>query len=255
MSINEIKKNLSKVEINMIMKELEQYRKDKRKGVQNLIVSYEKKYNNYLQECQRLVEMNNYENFYYEKGFKCIVGIDEVGRGPLAGPILACSVILKPNTKIVGINDSKKLSKEKREYLFDEIKEVALYISIGQVSNQYIDEFNISIANFKAMELSLYNLGIKPDIALIDGLKVPNKFINIEQLAITQGDSKSVSIAAASIVAKVTRDNIMKGYHEEYPFYNFISNSGYGSAEHISAIKKHGICPIHRKSFLKNFDF
>ena len=182
--------------------------------------------------------MNFYENSYYEKNFKYVAGVDEVGRGSLAGPILACSVILAQNTKIIGVNDSKKLSKNKRDELYKEIKNKALNIEIGSVTEKFIDDLGISIANFKAMEICIEKLKITPDVVLVDGFKIPDNYMSLPQQPIINGDGKSISIACSSIIAKVSRDAIMDKYHEIYPIYGFDTNKGYGSEKHLEALKK-----------------
>ena len=196
----------------------------------------------------RLEGMREYERKYQEYGYLC--GIDEVGRGPLAGPVVASVVVFEQNTKIEGINDSKKLSEAKREELFDIIKEKALDYGIGIVNNEDIDKYNILNATYMAMKKALNCLKSQPDYLLIDAATIPG--IDINQKPIIKGDSKSISIAAASILAKVTRDSIMYSYDEIYPQYGFKGHKGYGTKEHYEAIESNGITPIHRKSFLKN---
>lgn len=227
---------------------LDNYRNDTRKSVIKLIKTYENKYNKYLDELQRLEKMKLYENKYKQYNYLC--GIDEVGRGPLAGPVVTAAVILPKNSNILYINDSKKLSEKRRELLYDEIKKIALDISIGIESVETIDSINILQATYKAMQQSIIQLSKTPNIILVDAVTIPN--IKMQQESIIQGDSKSISIAAASIIAKVTRDKIMQQYDKLYPEYNFAKNKGYGTKEHIEALKQFGECPIHRKSFIKN---
>lgn len=198
---------------------------------------------------KKLVEMKTYENELYDKGIKYIAGIDEVGRGPLAGPVVAAAVILPKDFNVLGVNDSKKLSEKKREELFEVIKESAVSYSFGIVDNEVIDEINILEATKKAMKLAVEGLDIKPEHLLIDAVKLTDA--EMEQTAIIKGDEKSVSIAAASILAKVTRDRMMVEYAEEFPFYAFERNKGYGTKAHYEGIEKAGICSIHRKTFLK----
>lgn len=186
-----------------------------------------------------------------EKGYNFVCGVDEAGRGPLAGPVCAAAVILPENCVIEGLNDSKKLSEKKREALFDVITQKALSYSIAFGSVQEIEEFNIFEATFIAMNRAITSLSVKADYALIDGNRVP-KGISVPCETVVKGDSKSYSIAAASILAKVTRDRLMFEYHEQYPQYGFIKHKGYGTKEHYEAINQHGICEIHRPSFLKN---
>ena len=200
-------------------------------------------------ERERLEGMCVYECQYADRGFLC--GIDEVGRGPLAGPVVAGAVILPADCEILWLNDSKKLSEKKRELLYDEIMEKAVAVGIGAVSPERIDEINILQATYEAMRIAISKLSVKPDLLLNDAVKIPG--VELPQVPIIKGDAKSVSIAAASIVAKVTRDRMMVQYEDLYPGYEFASNKGYGSARHIAALKSLGPCPIHRRSFIGNF--
>ena len=200
-------------------------------------------------ERERLEGMRVYECQYADRGFLC--GIDEVGRGPLAGPVVAGAVILPADCEILWLNDSKKLSEKKRELLYDEIMEKAVAVGIGAVSPERIDEINILQATYEAMRIAISKLSVKPDLLLNDAVKIPG--VELPQVPIIKGDAKSVSIAAASIVAKVTRDRMMVQYEDLYPGYEFASNKGYGSARHIAALKSLGPCPIHRRSFIGNF--
>lgn len=200
-------------------------------------------------ERERLDGMRVYECQYADRGFLC--GIDEVGRGPLAGPVVAGAVILPVDCEILWLNDSKKLSEKKRELLYDEIMEKAVAVGIGAVSPERIDEINILQATYEAMRTAISKLSVKPDLLLNDAVKIPG--VELPQVPIIKGDAKSVSIAAASIVAKVTRDRMMVQYEDLYPGYEFASNKGYGSARHIAALKSLGPCPIHRRSFIGNF--
>ena len=203
------------------------------------------------QEQTRLDKLLSYENDYYAQGARYIAGVDEVGRGPLAGPVLACAVILPQGLRIEGINDSKRLSEKKREYLDKIIRETALAISIGIVNVKTIDEINILQATIKAMTDAIIGLTLQPDIVLIDALRLPA--LQLRQRPIMNGDSLSMSIAAASIVAKVARDGMMRKYHEIYPEYGFDQHKGYGTDKHIKAIRAYGLCPIHRQSFSAKF--
>jgi ribonuclease HII len=202
-------------------------------------------------EIARLHKLTEYERECYENGFKLIAGVDEVGRGPLAGPVVAAAVILGEGVVIPGVNDSKKLSEEKREYLYEEIKSKALCYSIGIVDEKTIDEINILNATYLAMKKALEGLNHKPDYILLDAVTL--KDIDIPQKGIIKGDSLSLSIAAASIIAKVERDRIISGYDEIYPNFSFSKHKGYGTSEHIECIKKYGLLPVHRRSFTKNF--
>ena len=191
-----------------------------------------------------------YENKLYKQGINYIGGVDEVGRGPLAGPVVAGAVILPRDCEILYINDSKQLSAAKREALYDEIMDKAVAVGIGMASPQRIDGINILQATYEAMREAIRHLSVKPDILLNDAVTIPE--VEIRQIPIIKGDAKSVSIAAASIVAKVTRDRLMVEYASVLPGYGFASNKGYGSGEHIEALKELGPTPIHRRSFIKH---
>ncbi len=191
-----------------------------------------------------------YENLLKEKGYKVVCGIDEAGRGPLAGPVFAAAVILPDDLGDLGINDSKKLSEKKRDALFEVIKEKAIAWSVASASEQEIDEINILNATFLAMKRAVEGLSVQPDIALVDGNRKPNT--GIEEMTLVKGDAKSISIAAASILAKVSRDRYLTELHEKYPQYQFNKHKGYPTALHYEMIKEHGISPVHRLSFLKN---
>ena len=192
----------------------------------------------------------SFEADIISKGYKFVCGVDEAGRGPLAGPVCAAAVILAPNTEIEGLNDSKKLSEKKREALFDVIKEKALAYSIAYASVDEIEEFNILNATYIAMNRAINSLNITPDFAIIDGNRIP-KDISVESAALVKGDMKSMSVAAASVLAKVSRDRLMLEYDLKYPEYAFKKHKGYGTKEHYEKIAQNGICEIHRKSFLK----
>lgn len=199
----------------------------------------------------RLEKMLEYEKRLYSKGYEYICGIDEAGRGPLCGPVVAAAVILKKGDKIEGVNDSKKLSEKKREQLFDTIKERAVAYSVGIVDEKTIDEINILEATRLAMKKAVEGLSVEAEYALVDAeKKVP---IDIPYTPIIKGDALSESIAAASIIAKVTRDRMIIELDSKYPEYNFAKNKGYGTKQHTDAIKEHGLCPAHRRSFCKKF--
>lgn len=223
---------------------------DGRKGAANIVKALQKDVEDYERETIRIQKMKEFEYKYIEKGAKFVAGIDEVGRGPLAGPVYACAVIFPVDCIIRGVDDSKKLTPLKRKQLYEEIKKHAICYGIGCCDEKTIDEINILNATYEAMKMALSKLKVKPHVLLVDGFRIPG--IDIFQVPIIKGDAKCFSIAASSIVAKVERDSIMDRYHEEYPQYNFISNKGYGTSEHIEAIKKYGPCPIHRKSYLKS---
>ncbi len=200
-------------------------------------------------ERQRVEELCAYEKEY--AAYRLICGIDEAGRGSLAGPVAAGAVILPKGCRIMHINDSKKLSPGRREELYDIIMEQAVAVGTGLVSEQVIDEENILNATYRAMKMAVGNLNVKPDLLLIDAVKIPE--ISIKQVPIIKGDAKSQSIAAASIIAKVTRDRLMERYDQLYPGYGFAQHKGYGTAAHIRAIRELGPCPIHRRTFIKKF--
>ena len=203
-------------------------------------------------EIARLKGIKEYETKLHETGVLYIAGIDEAGRGPLAGPVTVGAVIMKPDSFIEGINDSKKISETKREKLYEKITEEALAWSVGIVGQKEIDEINILNATKKALTLALEELKIKPERILVDALEhIDTK--GIPYTSIIKGDAKVYSIGAASIIAKVTRDRIMREYDEVYPEYGFAKHKGYGTAAHIEAIKKYGPCPLHRKTFIKHF--
>lgn len=227
----------------------EQFASDERGGVQKIIAKYQKQDEKLLQELKRLEQMRAYENQYSQYEYIC--GIDEVGRGPLAGPVVAGAVILPKDAQILYINDSKKLSAKKREELYEEIMDKAIAVGVGMSSPQRIDEINILQATYEAMRKAIAELKVQPDILLNDAVTIPE--IVFPQVPIIKGDAKSMSIAAASIIAKVTRDHMMEEYENIYPGYDFASNKGYGSAKHIQALKEIGPTPIHRRSFIGNF--
>jgi len=199
------------------------------------------------EELQRLHVLSVFEAEAYNAGYTLIAGIDEAGRGPLAGPVVASAVILPKGICIPSIDDSKKLSEKKREQLYDVISKEAVGIGIGIVDEKTIDEINILQAAIMAMKIAVGKLSIMPDFILSDAVSLAD--LKIPQKAIIKGDSKSISIAAASIIAKVTRDRLMHEYHKKYPNYNFHSNKGYGTAEHLEMLRKHGPCEIHRRTF------
>ena len=203
-------------------------------------------------EEERLKLLKEYENKLHEQGIQFIAGIDEAGRGPLAGPVVVGAVIMKPDSFIEGVNDSKKISESKREKLYEQITEEAVAWSVGIVTEKEIDELNILNATKKALEKAIEGLKVKPERLIVDALEhIDTK--GIPYTSVIKGDAKIYSISAASIIAKVTRDRIMREYDEVYPEYGFAKHKGYGTAMHIQAIKEHGPCPLHRKTFIKNF--
>lgn len=247
--IGEIKEELKATEEALLPVFLEKYKGDERSGVKKLLEQAKKRLDKLEQEKKRIENLKQYEREY--ASYSAICGIDEVGRGPLAGPVVAGAVILPRDCDILYINDSKKLSAAKREVLYDEIMEKAVAVGIGMASPKRIDEINILQATYEAMRDAIKKLAVTPDILLNDAVTIPK--VNIKQVPIIKGDAKSISIGAASIVAKVTRDRMMVEYDKILPEYGFASNKGYGSKEHIEALKKYGPSPIHRATFIKNF--
>lgn len=225
---------------------------DERKGVQQLVHRWKKKYAEKQQLKEKFAEMNVYEHKWRLKGFEMIAGVDEVGRGPLAGPVVAAAVILPHDFFLAGIDDSKKLSEKKRLEYDSIIRKESIAFSISMIHAQEIDEMNIYQATKKAMNVAIASLGPKPDFLLIDAMKLEIPF---PSESIIKGDAKSISIAAASIIAKVARDTLMKEISQTYPVYGFQQNMGYGTKEHIDAIKQHGITSYHRKTFAPVKDF
>ncbi len=249
MGIQDIKKQFNSAGIDELKALIDEYGSDERAGVKKIVESAAKKIVAYEKEVERTYRMKEYERKYENCRYIC--GIDEVGRGPLAGPVVAAAVILPKDTDILYLNDSKQLSEKKREELYEEIISKAVAYGIGFADEDVIDEINILQADYVAMRKALSCLSVEPDILLNDAVTIPE--VSIKQVPIIKGDAKSVSIAAASIVAKVTRDRFMVEMDKKYPGYGFASNKGYGSAAHISAIKEMGPCKIHRRSFIGNF--
>ncbi len=248
---DEIKKILAETPFDELLNKLELFKDDERVGIKKLVSQYEKKHSAYIEELERLERISAFENELRLKGYKLIGGIDEVGRGPLAGPVVTAVVILPDDCKILGINDSKKLSAKKREELSELIKNEAIAYSFGSASPAEIDEINILQATYRAMRKAISSLAVKADFIIADAVTIPE--IDVPQRGIIHGDAKSITIGAASIIAKVERDAMMDEYDKVFPEYSFAKNKGYGSAEHIMSLKKYGPCPIHRSSFIKNF--
>ena len=244
-SVKEVEVILSEKK-RLTIEELHQLQKDERKGVQVLLQRFLRRKEKEEALIIQYERMLNFEHRCREQGFNMIAGIDEAGRGPLAGPVVAAAVILNPKEPIIGLNDSKKLSKTKRQALVKQIKEHALIIGVGIVSAKEIDNINIYQASILAMEKAVHDLNVTPDFLLIDAMKIN---LPIQQLSIIKGDARSVSIAAASIIAKETRDNIMEEINLRYPGYAFDKHMGYGTEVHLEAIKRLGPCPEHRLSF------
>ncbi len=248
-TIGEIKKILAGAEITELAEVMKQFEADERAGVQTELKKAAVRIRKYEAELQRTYAISEYERKYSDYTYIC--GIDEVGRGPLAGPVVAGAVILPKDCDILYINDSKQLSEKKREELYDIIMGKAVAAAVGYASVERIDEINILQATFEAMREAISKLPVSPDILLNDAVTIPQ--VDIRQVPIIKGDAKSISIGAASIIAKVTRDRLMTEYDHIFPEYGFASNKGYGSAAHIEAIKRIGPCPIHRRSFIGNF--
>lgn len=250
MSCKEIEKFIGVLEDDIKLSYIEILGQDSRKSVNKLALKLTNMQDKMQKEIKRLESLWEFEKVSFNHGYNLIAGLDEAGRGPLAGPVVAAAVILPKNELIKGIDDSKKLSEKKRDELFEIIQEVAVDIGVGIVDNKTIDKINIFNATKLAMSRAIESMKTKPDFMLIDALELAD--INIKQKSIIKGDSKSISIAAASIIAKVTRDAILKEYNIEYPEYNFPKHKGYGTKEHYEALKTYGATPIHRTSFLKN---
>ena len=250
-SVKEIKEIVENLNEDQYGEYIDILNEDSRKSVQNIAKSLSKKLDKIKKEEERLEFINTFENEGYANGYLYIGGVDEAGRGPLAGPVVASVVVFEKGTKIPYINDSKKLSEAKREELFDIIKEEAVSVGIGMASPERIDEINILQATYEAMRQAIANLSVKPELLLNDAVMIPG--VDIKQVPIIKGDAKSISIGAASIMAKVYRDHMMEEYDKVFPEYGFASNKGYGSADHIAALKKYGETPIHRKTFITHF--
>ena len=246
--IGSIKEKFANTPVEQLSSVIEIYREDLRTGVQKEIEKAYKKIEALEKEKARVDALWKYEREYASYTYIC--GIDEVGRGPLAGPVVAGAVILPKDCDILYVNDSKKLTEKKREELYDVIMEKAVSIGIGYASPERIDEINILQATYEAMREAISKLTVSPDILLNDAVTIPE--VSCKQVPIIKGDAKSISIGAASIIAKVTRDRLMVDYDTIYPEYGFASNKGSGAKAHIDALKKYGSTPIHRRSFIKN---
>lgn len=259
-SISEITCIFKETGIKDIPDRIREYESDERSGVQKLIRTYQRKLAAHEKERARLHEMFFFENKYRQEA-PVIGGIDEVGRGPFAGPVVTAAVILPADVldtwedpegmHIEGLNDSKQVPEKRREALYDEIMEKAVSVGFGVIPPVRIDEINIRNATIEAMGLAVRDLSVVPDLLLIDAMTLPD--VPIRQINLVKGDTRSLSIAAASVVAKVTRDRMMVSYAEMYPEYQFDKNKGYGTADHIQALKEHGPCPIHRHSFIHSY--
>lgn len=248
-SIGEIREQLQTASGEELTELIEAYGKDERVGVQKAVETAKKRMAALEKERQRIEGLRFYEEKYKEYEYIC--GIDEVGRGPLAGPVVAGAVILPRDCRILYVNDSKQLSEKKREELYDVIMKEAVACAVGYATPERIDEINILQATYEAMREAVGKLNPRPDVLLNDAVKIPG--IPIPQVPIVKGDAKSITIGAASIIAKVTRDRLMREYDKVFPQFDFAGNKGYGSAAHLEALRKHGPTPIHRRSFIKNF--
>lgn len=248
-SIAEIKKIFAGADIGQYEDLIKEYAADERDGVRKIVASAVKKVESYQNELKRTYKMYEYERKYSDREYIC--GIDEVGRGPLAGPVVAAAVILPKDCDILYLNDSKQLSAKKREALYDEIMDKAIAVGVGMANQDVIDRINILNADYEAMKQAIAKLSVEPQILLNDAVNIPG--VSIPQIGIIKGDTLSASIAAASIVAKVTRDRLMVEYDDIYPGYGFAKNMGYGTAEHIDAIRSQGPCAIHRRTFITKF--
>ncbi|MBR4708348.1 MAG: ribonuclease HII [Pseudobutyrivibrio sp.] len=248
--IADIQKEYKETDIELLPDFIEEYISDGRPGVSKIIGVAQKRMEKLRVEKHRIEKLKEYENQYWPD-YDYIGGIDEVGRGPLAGPVVTACVVLPKDCSILYINDSKKLSAAKREELYEIIMKEAITVGIGMNSEARIDEINILQATYEAMRQAISECKVQPQVLLNDAVNIPG--VDIKQVPIIKGDAKSITIGAASIIAKVTRDRMMEEYDRIYPEYHFASNKGYGSAEHIAALKKYGPCPIHRRSFIGNF--
>lgn len=253
MTIKEIKQQFELEAIDRIPSLIDTFDQDPRKGVQQLCKRYSKKYKDYLEEKQRVDLLIEFDRVFQKDDEYLVAGIDEVGRGPLAGPVVAASVVLPYDIVLEGIDDSKQLTEIERNRLLDEIMEKALSVGIGIVDAEMIDQINILQATFRAMKKAVFSMKQFPDIILVDGNQtIPGINEDVTQHSVIGGDSKSISIAAASIIAKVTRDKIMVEYNDLYPEFHWDSNKGYGSPNHQWALREFGPTEFHRMSFLKN---
>lgn len=247
--ISTVKKRFEDADENTVKELIAEYAASDKAGIIKLVEKYRKQLDMLQAERERVENMLAFEKEY--SMYSNICGIDEAGRGPLAGPVVAAAVILPKDARLLYVNDSKKLSEKKREELYDVIMREAVSVGVGIASPERIDEINILQADYEAMRDAVSQLTPQPDLLLNDAVIIPQ--LTMKQISIIKGDAKSLSIASASIIAKVTRDRLMYEYDKMYPEYGFASNKGYGSKAHIAAIKEHGACPIHRRTFIKNF--
>lgn len=248
-SITDIKKEFENSGMEQWDALIQQHSADERAGVRKIIEKYTNRKQKYQEELERTEKMKEFEYKYKEYSYIC--GVDEAGRGPFAGPVVAGAVILPKDCDILYLNDSKQLSEKKREELYDIIMEKAVAVGVGVVSPAVIDEINILQATYEAMRIAISKLSVTPDLLLNDAVNIPE--VTIKQVGIVKGDARSISIAAASIIAKVTRDRMMIEYDKMYPEYNFAKNKGYGSGEHRQVLKELGPCAIHRTTYIKKY--
>ncbi len=248
-TIAQIREEYQAAQLQMLPEFISAYRQDTRAGIQKLTAQAERKLQKLEEERARMVRMTEYERQYAAYTYVC--GVDEAGRGPLAGPVVAGAVVFPKDCELLYINDSKQLSAAMRTKLFSKILSNAVASGVGLATAETIDEINILQATYQAMREAINNLGIIPDILLNDAITIPD--LRIRQVPIIKGDAKSMTIAAASILAKVTRDRMMEEYDRMYPGYGFAAHKGYGTKEHIQALRKLGPCDIHRKTFIKSF--
>lgn len=246
---NEVKNEFQAADVSMLPELIHTYEKDGRQGVQRLVMQARRRLEKLEAEKRRIYELRAFERKYKDAAYIC--GIDEAGRGPLVGPVVAGAVVLPKDCEILYINDSKKLTEKKREELYEVIMEQALAVGVGMASAQRIDEINILQATYEAMREAVHNLGITPDILLNDAVTIPQ--LDIPQEPIVKGDARSISIGAASIIAKVTRDRLMVEFDQAYPGYGFAAHKGYGTKAHIAALRRLGPCEIHRKTFITKY--
>jgi len=249
LTVKQVKNKIEKLALNEAKELIDVLEADERKSINKIAKKIKKEINAVVKEKERIKRLWAYEK-EVSKNIALVAGIDEVGRGPLAGPVVCAAVILPKDYEFIGINDSKKVKKADRERLFKEINEKAIAVGIGICDEKIIDDINILEATKRGMKKAVADLKEKPEFLLIDALTLDD--IPINQKGIVKGDTKSVSIAAASIIAKVTRDRIMYNYDSKYPGYGFLTNVGYGTQEHRDALQALGPTPIHRKSFIKN---
>lgn len=244
-SIKDIKNILFSENVDQVF--IDQLKNDDRKGIQKLLLTYERHQQKERQLASKFLQMSQYESKCYAQGKTYIAGVDEAGRGPLAGPVVAAAVILPKDFKLFGLTDSKQLSEKQRTYFYEKIKTEAIDYHISMIHSEEIDQINIFEATKKAMQMAIRNLSKQADHVLIDAVTLHG--LPCTSDVIIKGDQQSISIAAASVLAKVTRDHLMHEIHQQYPAYHFNSNMGYGTKQHLEALMKYGITPYHRKTF------